>query len=206
MTIARIRLFLVAWLVVFAFDPVGVRADCGVWEKVEITFQSQKSYGNPYTEVSVWVDLKGGNVEPQAKTRMWEVIQWPSGAQMRHLARFVLSEGRAYQSLVPHAELVSPNRSGPEKDFVGWAYCARTDDKKLFLIYFEKDCPQAKVSGAIPGESYDATWFDPRTGARTEVAVPDAESDGSILLPTFPDGSSKSNLDWALKLTLAGNS
>jgi hypothetical protein len=144
--------------------------------------------------------LWGANIEPQAKTRMWEVIQWPSGAQMRHLARFMLSEGRAYQNLVPHAELVSPNRSGPEKDFVGWAYCARTDDKRLFLIYFEKDCPRAKVSGAIPGALYDATWFDPRTGSRTEVAIPDTEDDGTILLPTFPDGSTKSKLDWALKL------
>ncbi len=147
--------------------------------------------------------LWGGNIEPQAKTRIWEVIQWPSGSQMRHLARFVLSEGRTYQKLVPHAELVSPNRSGPGKDFVGWAYCARTDDKRLFLIYFEKDCPQATVSGATPGASYDAFWFDPRTGSRTEVAVPDAEQDGTILLPTFPDGSAKSKLDWALRLTQA---
>jgi len=30
-----------------------------VWEKVEITLQASKSYENPYTEVEVWVDLKG---------------------------------------------------------------------------------------------------------------------------------------------------
>jgi len=149
--------------------------------------------------------LWGGSIEPQARTHIWEVVQWPSGSQMRHLARFMLSEGRAYQKLVPHAELVSPNRSGPEKDFVGWAWCARTDDKKLFLIYFEKDCPQATVSGTAPGASYDATWFDPRTGSRTEVATPDADDDGTIPLPIFPDGSAKSKLDWALKLTQTAN-
>ena len=30
-----------------------------VWEKVEITLQSQRQYENPYTDVQVWVDLKG---------------------------------------------------------------------------------------------------------------------------------------------------
>ncbi len=30
-----------------------------VWEKVEITLQSQRQYENPYTDLQVWVDLKG---------------------------------------------------------------------------------------------------------------------------------------------------
>lgn len=30
-----------------------------VWEKVEITLQSERQYENPYTDVEVWVDLKG---------------------------------------------------------------------------------------------------------------------------------------------------
>jgi len=30
-----------------------------VWEKQEITLKASKSYDNPYTEVEVWVDLKG---------------------------------------------------------------------------------------------------------------------------------------------------
>lgn len=142
----------------------------------------------------------GGNIESQAESHIWEAIQWPSGGQMRHLASFMLSSGRAYQRLVPHADLISPNRSGPEKDFIGWAYCARTDDRRLFMIYFEKDCPQATVSGATPSAAYDATWFDPRTGGRIEVAIPDADGDGRILLPVFPDGSDRAKLDWALRL------
>jgi hypothetical protein len=150
--------------------------------------------------------LWGGNVEPQARSHIWEVIQWPSGGQMRHLARFVLSEGRAYQKLVPHAELISPNHSGPEKDFVGWAYCARTDDKRLFLIYFEKDCPQAVVSGASGTGRYEASWFNPRTGEWVRVGALEAGNDGALHLPAFPDGQVKAKLDWALKLTLVGNS
>ena len=30
-----------------------------VWEKVEVTLRSQLQYENPYTDVQVWVDLKG---------------------------------------------------------------------------------------------------------------------------------------------------
>jgi len=30
-----------------------------VWEKVEITLHANSSYENPYTDVEVWVDLKG---------------------------------------------------------------------------------------------------------------------------------------------------
>jgi hypothetical protein len=147
--------------------------------------------------------LWGGNVEPEAKTHLWEVMQWPSGAQMRPLAQFVLSEGPKYQDLVPHSELVAPNRSGPEKDFVGWAYCARTDDQRLFLLYFEKDCPPATVSGATAAGQYEATWFNPRTGAWAEPVPLQATADGTLRLPPFPDGEAKSKLDWALKLACA---
>ena len=30
-----------------------------VWEKVELTFRADNQYTNPYTQVVVWVDLKG---------------------------------------------------------------------------------------------------------------------------------------------------
>ncbi len=145
--------------------------------------------------------LWGGNVEPAAKTHIWDVLQWESAAQMRHLACFVLSEGHRYQDLVPHTELVQPNRSGPEKDFIGWAYCARTDDRQLFLIYFEKGCPQATLAGAATVH-YQARWFNPRTGAWTDAGVLEADGKGGLTIPVFPDGGTKSSLDWALKLVL----
>ena len=30
-----------------------------VWQKHEITLKAEKTYSNPYTEVELWVDLKG---------------------------------------------------------------------------------------------------------------------------------------------------
>jgi Protein of unknown function (DUF4038)/Domain of unknown function (DUF5060) len=36
-----------------------VQADVHVWEKVELTFHAKNQFTNPYTNVEVWVDLKG---------------------------------------------------------------------------------------------------------------------------------------------------
>jgi len=144
-----------------------------------------------------------GEVEKASKYPIWKVIKWPSADQMRHLKRFVLSEGPKYQKLVPSADLVSPGRSGKAKSCIGWAYCARTADKAFFLLYFEKDCPRAVLSGARKGAKYAVRWFDPRTGKWVDKAdaILAANDRGEISLPAFPGGAKKSEADWALKLT-----
>jgi len=146
--------------------------------------------------------LWGGNVEEAAENHIWDAMKWPSGDQMRHLAAFVLSEGRAYQQLIPARELVEPNESGEPEGFIGWAFCACTGKKDLFLLYFEKGCPKAVLSDAVSGGKYKARWFDPQTGNWTDAGVLAADSAGKISLPDFPDNSSVSQIDWALKLTL----
>ena len=157
-------------------------------------------YGAGGWEGGMWA----GDVEEAAKTRIWDAIKWPSGGQMQHLKTFVFSERRKYQNLVPLVELISPNKSGPEKGYIGWAYCARTPSKDFFLIYFEKDCPQASLSGALPNAKYKATWFNPRSSQWTDAGdgVLIADSTGKIVLPNFPGNLTKSDLDWGLKLTL----
>lgn len=49
--------FLVA-SVLFSLTPARA-ATVHCWEKQELTFTSSRSYSNPYTEATVWVDLKG---------------------------------------------------------------------------------------------------------------------------------------------------
>lgn len=146
--------------------------------------------------------LWGGNVEEAAENHIWDAMRWPSGDQMRHLAAFVLSEGRRYQELVPSRELLQPNESGEPEGYTGWAYCARTGKKDLFLLYFEKDCSRAVLSEAVAGGKYEAEWFNPQTGEWINAGVVTADSSGHISLPDFPDNSSVSTTDWALKLTL----
>jgi len=145
-----------------------------------------------------------GEVEDVKKNHIWDAIKWPSGDQMRHLRSFVLSEGRRYHDFVPLVNLVWPNKSGEAKGWTGWTYCSRTADKDFFLLYFEKDCPQATLSGAQSSGQYKASWFNPRVGEWLDADVENliADSAGKIALPNFPDNATRSNTDWGLKLKL----
>ncbi len=143
-----------------------------------------------------------GEVEAASKYPIWEVIQWPSADQMRHLRTFVLSEGRRYQDLIPSAELLWPNRSSGPKTNVGWAYAAATADRDLVLLYFERGCPKATVSGLASDRKYSAQWFNPRTGDWHDAIELIADAAGKIRLPQFPGDRDTSADDWALKLTV----
>ena len=146
-----------------------------------------------------------GEVESASKYPIWQVVQWRSADQMRHLKRFILSEGAKYRQLVPSVKLLTPRRAGKPKSCTGWAYCARTPDRSLLLLYFEKNCPQARLTGTRPGGRYALRWFDPRTGkwVAGAAATVAADARGRIPLPPFPGGAARSDDDWALKLTSA---
>jgi len=161
-------------------------------------------YGAGGWQGGVW----SGEVEAASKYPIWEVIQWPSAGHMRHLKAFILSEGRRYQDLIPAVDLLAPNRSSKPKTNVGWAYCARAPECDLFLLYFERDCRQAVLSGVSPKGRYKAQWFDPRTGDWFEADPGALAADfaGRISLPRFPNGGTKSTDDWAMKLTLVDSS
>lgn len=144
-----------------------------------------------------------GEVEAASQYPIWEVIQWASADQMRHLKRFILSEGRRYQDLQPAVDLVTPNKCNGPKTNTGWAYCARTEKPEFFLLYFERDCPPAQLSGVQPEAAYQALWFNPRSGNWCNADLVNASGEGVIDLPPFPDKTCQQ--DWALKLTLASS-
>ena len=84
------------------------------------------------------------------------------------------------------------------------AFGAGTSHLDLFLLYFEKACPQATLAKAQPNAKYVACWFNPRNGEWiTNPASITADPIGRMVLPLFPDNSTKSEADWALKLVLA---
>jgi hypothetical protein len=148
--------------------------------------------------------LWSGEVEAASEDPIWEVVQWPSADQMRHLKTFVLAAGRRYQDLIPSNEILTPNRSGEAKSLDGWAFCASTAKRDLILVYFERACPRAALSGLPSGQAYRVRWYDPRTGrwldgpANGETLT--ASAQGTILLPLFPGGQAQSDTDWALML------
>jgi len=126
---------------------------------------------------------------------MWVSVLWKNAEEAQHARTFMLTHGAKYQDLVPAKELLQPawNSTG------NWAYCMRTDDKKLIKLYFEKDF-KSSLSGVLPNTTYLAYWFDPRTGAwskagSTGTLVSDAS--GTLLLPkALPTVE-----DWGLSLS-----
>jgi hypothetical protein len=157
------------------------------------SFLSGGLAGHVYGAEGIW----GGDIEPSAPIHMWDAFQWRSGAEMQYLKTFAFSIGNRYQELVPLADLVSPNKSHDVLSYEGWAYCARTPDKNIFLAYFEKGCPQAEVRGAKLNSVYRAQWFNPRDGSWRDVGYGKlvASKIGVIRLPKLPE-----DVDWGLKL------
>jgi hypothetical protein len=151
--------------------------------------------GHVYGAEGIW----GGDIEAQAPVKMWDAFQWNSAGQMQHLRTFAFSIGKRYQELVPDADLVSPNRTHDLRSYEGWAYCARTADKEIFMLYFEKGCPRSQVRGAALRSRYRAEWFEPRNGTFQGAATGALQSSaiGTIMLPDFP-----TDADWAVRLTL----
>ena len=177
--------------------PGGTEADSRyVRSGMYGSFLSGGLGGHVYGAEGIW----GADIEPAAPIKMWDAIQWPSGAQMQRLRTFALSIGRRYQDLVPD-EWVTPSKSAAVLSYEGWIYAARTPDAGIFLAYFEKGCPKSKLRGARPMGLYSAQWFDPRTGAfSTAAPTPLASNNiGEIQVPAFPDDN-----DWGLRLIFTG--
>ena len=152
--------------------------------------------GHVYGAEGIW----GADIEPAAPIKMWDAFRWNSGAQMQYLRIFAFSIGRRYQDLVPD-DFVVPSKTHILKSYEGWAYAARTEDKNIFLVYFEKGCPRSLVRGARVLSLYRARWFDPRNGTWSDVGDGrlKANTIGEIELPDFP-----ADIDWGLSLVYAG--
>ncbi len=133
---------------------------------------------------------------------IWEGLNYPAGAQLPHLAKFILSEGKAYQQCVPQKELLTPHQAAgaPEEGLDGWAFMLLHPDKNLAFLYFENEAEIPSVNGLNKNATYQITWFDTIAGewlTSTEVAT---DADGQLLLESFPKGENISKRDWALKV------
>ena len=167
--------------------------DAGTRSGMYGSFLSGGLAGHIYGAQGIW----GGDIEPEAPYTMWDALTWKSGAQMGYFRDFVWSEGARFQDLVPNADLVYPNKTAEVAGNRGWAYCARTPERDLFMLYFETGCAQPNLRGALHGAAYMAQWYDPRVGAWIDAGTLTSDAWGRIALPELPSAE-----DWAFKLTL----
>ncbi|MHC4328659.1 MAG: hypothetical protein ACYSWW_11130 [Planctomycetota bacterium] len=70
------------------------------------------------------------------------------------------------------------------------------------MVYFEVDCPVAKIKNLPPRARYTPQWFDPRTGqwSAADDSTLRVDDNGVIQLPEFPGNEKLSDVDWALKM------
>lgn len=144
--------------------------------------------------------------DPRYAAPWWEPFSFASHSQMKHLGTFMLSESNAYWDLILAHNDLNPRTSaaGENNNLDGWAYMMRNEGKTLALLYFENACRQAQVLNMIPDRTYNAQWFNPRTGEWSDAnsGTLTADGSGTIQLPLFPNGSNMTadNEDWAMKL------
>ncbi len=154
--------------------------------------------------------LTRGNRENSKQfVNMWVSITWQAANEVPLAGKFLMDGGVRIQDLAPHRELLSVSKTGETATFQhwsdtskilqeGWAYCLRTDDRRHFKLYFERNARRPDLSGALPGASYRAQWFDPRTGEWTPAAggTLKADAQGRIAVPECPTNAD----DWGLSL------
>ena len=161
------------------------------------SFLSGGLAGHVYGAEGIW----GADIEPAAPIKCGTPFNGIPPPRCSYLRTFALSIGKRYQDLVPDADLVYPHQTHTIRSYEGWAYCARTPDREIFLAYFEKGCPHEEIRGARLNSVYRAQWFDPRKGEWIDAGTGTLRSSaiGVISLPAFP-----ADIDWGLRLTYAG--
>ncbi len=133
---------------------------------------------------------------------IWESLAFTSAAQMQHLRTFLLSEGAKFQLLQPQPERLSPRRTKdePATSLERWAHLLATGDQSLLMAYLEHGCAPITVAGLAPGASFEATWFNPRTGQWLKPRTLHADAKGALPLGDIPERSQHGFGDWAIKL------
>lgn len=134
---------------------------------------------------------------------IWEGLNYPAGAQLPHLATFLLSEGDDYQSCKPQRTLLDPHKAPnvPEDGLDGWAFMLMHPKNTLAFLYFENKSVAPVIQGLLPNTNYELSWFDLIEGkweAYKSQVQTDAE--GRWSMGRFPDEQTVSSRDWCLKI------
>lgn len=144
--------------------------------------------------------------EPEGmRPHVWEAFKYESANYMKYLNKFVFSEGAKFQQLELAREDVQPNKApdSPPDGLDGWSYMMRTPEKDFALLYFENESVLPVVNNFTANTSYIFQWYNTITGEWGENVAIKSDEKGSIKVPEFPGGESKSSVDWAAKIVLS---
>jgi hypothetical protein len=136
------------------------------------------------------------------RPHIWTALRYESGAQMRHLGTFVLSEGARYQELVPASQDLEP-RADPAAladGLDGWSFLLRTAQRDFALAYFESGARRPQLRGFAARSNYLWTWFDTRTGQWSRPIRIRAGAGGVLQAPPFPNRGERATNDVGAKI------
>ena len=138
------------------------------------------------------------------RPHVWDAFKYESANYMKHLADFILSEGKKYQDLQLARRDVIPNKApgSPEAGLDGWSYMMRTKGKDFALLYFENGSVLPVLKNFRPGAEYYFQWYDTMTGEWKSKVTLKSDDKGMLTLPDFPGRNKKSTRDWAVKIIL----
>ncbi|MBN1999254.1 DUF4038 domain-containing protein [candidate division KSB1 bacterium] len=142
---------------------------------------------------------------PGDRPYIWEALNYPSGAQMQYLGKFILSEGPVYKNCTPCRENLQPNNAwgAPENGLDGWAFLMLSDKKNVGFLYFENQSTVPQIFDLVPQIQYHLYWYDPISGEwleGDEIIITDGM--GTTEIEHFPDGTTTSCRDWCLKIKI----
>src|SRR5947209_10963843 len=112
-----------AALILIASSPAdALPQDVHVWQKQELTFKSEHSFNNAYTDVRVWVDLKG----PEFDKRVYGFWDGENTFRVRVLAtapgRWTWTSGSDPQTA---------GLSGKKGSFVAREWTERSEERRV---------------------------------------------------------------------------
>jgi hypothetical protein len=136
------------------------------------------------------------------RPHIWDALNYESGNYMQYLKAFILSEGNKYQNLQPAYKDIKPRKApgSPGMGLDGWAYMMRTPENDFALLYFENQSVVPELSGFVPNSKYSLTWYVPTNGQWKDPVVIQADTEGKLIIPFFPDKQNPSVTDWAAKI------
>lgn len=136
------------------------------------------------------------------RPHFWDAMKYESANYMKHLAAFMLSEGKKYQKLEPASVDLNPQKAPKSKTrgLDGWSYMMRTAEKDFALLYFENKSVLPTLGGFKPDTVYIFQWYNPRDGQWNEKITIQSDEKGILTMPEFPDSRNPSSIDWAAKI------
>ena len=147
--------------------------------------------GNTYGNHNIWQMWEPGR-EPvsSARTPWREALAHPGAAQVGFAKRLFLS--RNFLDLVPDQSLIAGG--GAEGDGPMHGQAGRDREGSYLMAYIPYGTPAEIDLTRLSGEAFRGWWFDPRTGAATEIGTFARETTRQF----DPPGAEGRGNDWVL--------